>query len=128
MVDFSVIREMAERIAMACRPRRVVLFGSYARGDAGPHSDVDFLVVQETDLPRPKRSAPLYSLLRDYPCSKDILVFTPREVRDDAGLPHSVVTTAFREGKVLYEESGACRTVGAENSSPRREPCKGDRP
>ncbi len=104
MVDFAVIKEMAERIVVACRPRRVVLFGSYARGDAGPDSDVDFLVIQETEAPRPKRSAPLYSLLRDYPCSKDILVFTPREVEDDAGLPHSMVTTALREGRVLYEE------------------------
>ena len=100
----SIIKEMADRIVAMSHPLRVILFGSYARGDAGPHSDVDLLVIQETGLPRPKRSVPLYSLLRDYPYSKDILVYTPREVEDDAALPHAFVTTALREGMVLYEK------------------------
>jgi len=104
MVDIGMIQEMVRRIVAAVDPVRVVLFGSQARGGAGPESDLDFLIIQETDLPRPKRSAPLYSLLRDFPCSKDILVYTPREVEEDAALPHALVTTALREGKVLYEK------------------------
>lgn len=103
MIDTHIIQEMADRIVAHASPIRVVLFGSHARGDAQSDSDVDFLVIQETDLPRPKRSAPLYSLLRGYPCSKDIVVYTPREVADDRNLPHAFVTTALREGKVLYE-------------------------
>ncbi|MFH0980605.1 MAG: nucleotidyltransferase domain-containing protein [Planctomycetota bacterium] len=103
-MDLPAIQNMVDQIVAAVRPLRVVLFGSHARGEAQPGSDVDLLVIQETDLPRPKRSVPLYSLLRAYPCSKDILVYTPREVEADRGLPHSLVMTAIREGKVLYEK------------------------
>jgi len=104
MIEGQILREMVDRIVAVAHPETVVLFGSHARGDAGAHSDVDFLVIQETDLPRPKRSVPLYATLRDYPYSKDILVYTPEEVGAYRNLPNSFVMTALREGKVLYEK------------------------
>ena len=58
----------------------MILFGSYARGDADENSDVDFLVVAESDLPRFKRSRGLYKLIRPHPFGMDILVYTPAEL------------------------------------------------
>lgn len=95
---------MVDRIVEIARPIKVILFGSRARGDAGESSDVDLLIIQETDQPRPKRGLPLYSALRHYHCSKDILVYTPEEVDDYRNLPHSFIMTVMREGKVLYEK------------------------
>ena len=103
MVERSAIDEMANRIAERFRPERIILFGSYARGDANEASDVDFLVVLRTDLPKPKRSAPIYSLLRDYPCGKDILVYSPEEIEEYQGLPTTLIHRALAEGIVLHE-------------------------
>ncbi len=104
MLSQDTVREVTRRIAEAARPELIVLFGSQARGTAGESSDLDLLVIQRTTLTRPKRSAPLYSKLRDFPFSKDIVVFTPEEVEEYRNLPMSFVMTALREGKVLYEK------------------------
>ena len=103
IIPRETIEEMARKIAERFHPEKIILFGSYARGDATGNSDVDLLVIAETSLPKPKRSAPMYSLLRDYPCSKDILVYTPREAEEYRDLPAALIGRAFREGVLLYE-------------------------
>jgi hypothetical protein len=65
---------------------------------------VDLLVITESRLPRFKRASPLYGSLRDIPVAMDILVFTPEEVREWSQVPEALVTTALRQGKVLYEK------------------------
>lgn len=102
-IDPSIIQEMANCIAERFDPQRIILFGSYARGDAHPMSDVDLLVVLDTTLPKPKRSAPMYSLLRHYPYSKDILVYTSAELDKYKDLPMSLAARALAEGITLYE-------------------------
>ncbi|NQT00575.1 MAG: nucleotidyltransferase domain-containing protein [Planctomycetes bacterium] len=57
-----------------------MLFGSYARGNADENSDVDFLVIAESGLPRFKRSYRLYKLFEPYLFDMDILVYTPVKV------------------------------------------------
>ena len=103
MVTRQTIQEMAGKIAREFHPEKIILFGSYARGDANEASDVDLLVVIETQMPKPKRSAPMYSLLRDYPYAKDIVVYNPEEVQEYQPLPMSLIHRAFVEGVVLYE-------------------------
>ena len=58
------IRRVAERIGRQADAEQVILFGSYARGEATEHSDVDLLVIAPSDLPRFKRSRALYKSLR----------------------------------------------------------------
>ncbi len=55
------------------------LFGSYARNEATDDSDVDILLIMDSDLPRPKRAALAYRVLRSWKVPKDILVYTPQE-------------------------------------------------
>ena len=103
MISRETIAEMARKLAERFAPRKIILFGSHARGETDERSDVDFLVIAETTLPRTRRSVAMYSLLREYPYSKDILVYTPEEVRERAEMPCSPVAAALREGVVLYE-------------------------
>lgn len=104
VVTRQEIQELADQISQSCDPDLVILFGSHARGDATENSDVDLLVVAHSSLPKPKRSVPLYSLLRDYPFSKDILVYTPEEIDDYRHLRASLIHRALKEGVVLYEK------------------------
>jgi len=87
------------------QPERIVLFGSRARGTERPGSDFDLLVIKESDEPRYRRSAPLYTKLADLPVDVEIVVYTPEEVHDWSQVPQAFVSTALREGKVLYERA-----------------------
>ena len=70
MIELAEIRRVAERLGQASNAETVILFGSHARGEAAESSDVDLLIVAESDLPRFKRSPPLYRMLRPYPTRK----------------------------------------------------------
>lgn len=89
-------------MGIAADAQCVLLFGSHARGEAGENSDVDLMVIAESNLPRFKRSRELYKLIKPYPFAMDILVYTPQEVERGKRSPVSFVSTALREGKPLY--------------------------
>jgi predicted nucleotidyltransferase len=101
-VDDRLLQEIVRRIRAAGRPQRIVLFGSRARGDARPDSDLDLLIIEESSEPRHKRPVPyLRALLGLFP-AKDVLVYSPAEVAAWADVPNAFVTTVLREGKTLY--------------------------
>lgn len=101
----DLVHEIVARIVAAARPERIVLFGSRARGQHRPDSDIDLLVIQKSNLPRHRRSIPIYQALIGLPVEVDweIIVYTPAEVHEWSQVPQAFVTTALREGKVLYE-------------------------
>lgn len=102
-VTDALLREIVRRIRMTGNPTAIILFGSRARGDACPDSDIDILIIEETRLPRHRRSAAYRRALAGVFPAKDIVVWTPAEVQEWADTPNAFITTALREGKVLYE-------------------------
>jgi len=105
MVAFSEIKDVARRIGQETGAEAVVLFGSHARGQAGMHSDVDLLVIAESDLPRHKRSRQLHLMFKPYPFAMDILVYTPNEVETEREFELSFISRVLREGKRLYGQA-----------------------
>jgi predicted nucleotidyltransferase len=105
MVDTSqLVPEIVSRIRQAVNPDRIVLFGSRARGDANAQSDFDILIIAPSTLPRWKRTPPIYRLLAGMGASKDIVWWTPEEVEEWRTVRSHFITTALREGHVLYEK------------------------
>lgn len=97
---------VVERVVEGFDPLKVVLFGSRARGDAGPHSDVDLLVVMPDGIDDERRvTVEIRRLLRDMPVAKDVVVTTPEEIERRGDLVGTVLRPALREGKVLYERA-----------------------
>ena len=103
VTEEGVLKEAIARMVAAGDPLQVVLFGSRARGDAHPDSDSDFLVIEDSTLPRYQRAAKYRRALIGLLPSKDILVWTPAEAAEWSDVPQALVTTALNEGVVLYE-------------------------
>lgn len=99
----GLLDEIVERILQVGSPQRIVVFGSRARGDARDDSDLDLLIVEDSDLPRYRRP-PRYlrALVGAFP-AKDVVVWTPHEVEAWRNVPNAFVTTALREGRTIYE-------------------------
>ncbi len=105
-VNQDLVADIVRRIVETARPQKIILFGSRARGDARPNSDFDVLVIKESDEPRYRRDAPLYVALAGLNVPVDVMVYTPEEVREWSAVPLAFITTAVREGKVVYEREG----------------------
>lgn len=94
----SVIRQIVEQF----RPQKVILFGSYAYGRPTSDSDVDLLVIMETDL-RPVEQAVEIRRRVDFPFPVDLLVRTPRQVQERLAMGDPFWKEVLSRGKVCYE-------------------------
>ncbi len=98
----DAIAEMVKRIVRRFDPDKIILFGSHARGTAGPDSDVDLLVVMHANGSKRGRAVEIYGLLAGMGVPKDVVVVTPEEFDRYRNVPGTVIRSALREGKVLY--------------------------
>jgi uncharacterized protein len=105
VLDGELIEEVVRTIVNALRPKRVVLFGSHARGDAGPDSDLDLMIEMETELPFLERSLAVDRLFRHRLWALDAVVYTPAEVLRDANRPGTLLSMIEREARTLYDQS-----------------------
>jgi predicted nucleotidyltransferase len=99
----AVLSEVVRRLVEAYRPERIYLFGSVARGDAGPDSDYDILVVVPDDAPPERlRSRLAYRALRGTGTAADIVVWPKSGFERRAHVISSLPATVTREGMLLY--------------------------
>jgi predicted nucleotidyltransferase len=94
---------MTDRIVQNFQPIRLILFGSHARGEANPHSDIDLLVVFPQAPDKRQTAIEIRRALADLPGCKDIIVTTPDEISRRGHIVGTVLRSALREGQVLYE-------------------------
>lgn len=106
-VSDKLIDEMARQVVREVAPQRIILFGSWARGEANERSDVDLLVVEREPFgenrSRRHEAARIWRCLSGFRVPADILVYSTDEVAQWKDASHHVVAEALREGKVLYE-------------------------
>ena len=101
MANPSVLDEIVRRIVQAARPERIILFGSAARGECGPDSDIDLLIVK-SNVHRRRLAMDLYEALADIEQAVDLIVATPEDIERYGQSPALVLESALREGKLLY--------------------------
>lgn len=104
--DDRLIREMVDTIVREADPDTVILFGSRARGDARPDSDVDLLIVEPAAFgpqnSRRNETARLYLALRKLAMPKDLLIYSRDEFERFKESPQHIVARARQEGVVLH--------------------------
>lgn len=98
----ETIRRMGRLIVDLFHPQRIILFGSHARGTAGPDSDVDLLVVMDVTDSRRWTGAKIGAALHGFSISKDIIVTTPEAYRVRQEIPGTIERSASLEGRVLH--------------------------
>lgn len=92
---------IGRRIMEAAHPEKIILFGSAARGETGPDSDLDLLVIKSCPHRR-KLAVKLYETIGGLGCPVDIIAVTPEDIERYGYSPALVIEPALREGKVLY--------------------------
>ena len=98
-----VLTEVVRRLVEAYRPDYIYLFGSVARGDAGPDSDYDIMVVVPDDTPPElRRSHAAYVALWGTGVASDVLVWTASQFDSRVHLAASLPATVIREGRLLH--------------------------
>ena len=98
-----LLGEIVRRLTEVYRPERIYLFGSTARGDAGPDSDYDLMIVLPDDAPVDKKDPGIgYTAVEGLPRSGDFLIWTHRSFDSRLHLKASLPSTVLREGMLLY--------------------------
>ena len=104
-----ILEEMVKEIVKSVDPEQIILFGSQVKGDEGPGSDIDLLIVEshpfEKGRSRRKEMARIWRTLARFNIPKDILVYSQDEVEYWKDSLNNIVDRAVREGRVLYERS-----------------------
>ena len=101
MADAAILQKIVHRIVEKAHPERIVLFGSAARNQTGPHGDIDLLIVK-SGAHRRHLAMDLYEELADVGVAVDLVVATPEDIERFGNSPALVFESALREGRVIY--------------------------
>src|SRR3990172_3548139 len=95
------IQTITKQIVEKYKPEKVILFGSAARGEFKPESDLDFLIIKKTSKKKVERMREIADLVsRKTP--SDFLVYTPEELEKRLSIGDYFVEDVLKEGRILY--------------------------
>ena len=102
VLDPSILDDIIRRIVEVAQPQQIILFGSAARGDMNPHSDVDLLIVKD-GTHRRHLASQVYENLYGVGAPVDVVVVTPADVERYRNSHALIIKPALLEGRVVYE-------------------------
>jgi predicted nucleotidyltransferase len=102
MIDERKLQEAVQRIVVVAQPSRVLLFGSYGRGDADEDSDLDLIVIKRHVDDRGEEMVRLRGAVGHIGTGVDVLVYSEAEVEERRDWCTSPIYWALREGRTLY--------------------------
>ncbi len=104
MIDQNTIKQVVDLIVDEYKPERIILIGSYCKGNPTLDSDLDLIVVsdREAHLARRRRGLSILNRLKGFHFSKDILVYTNDEINQWKDVKSAFITSAISDGVVLY--------------------------
>ena len=103
MIETVQINDIVNRIALNYNPDKIILFGSYAHGNYSDNSDLDFILVKDTNTPKHKRGLEVRRLFYGLPISMDFKIYTSSEFSNELSNQYSFLYSAIKGSKTLYE-------------------------
>ena len=101
----EVLQEIIHRIVDVAHPERIIMFGSAARGEMGPNSDVDLLVIKDGEYDQIKITCNIYINMIGVEQAVDIILATPEELEKYKNIDYLIISPAFKEGKEVYHDT-----------------------
>ncbi|MBM4048046.1 MAG: nucleotidyltransferase domain-containing protein [Planctomycetes bacterium] len=101
----DTLREIIRRIVEVAHPERIILFGSAARGEVGPNSDVDVLVVKSGQFDHSRLVGDIYMNMHGLGQAVDVVLATPEQIERYRNTHCLVIAPALRDGKEVYRDS-----------------------
>jgi len=98
----EVLDEIIRRVVEVAQPEKIILFGSAARGEMGPNSDVDLLVIKSDVVHRGRLAEAIYMNLIGVGQAVDVIVVTPEDVERYRNAIGLIIEPALKEGRVVY--------------------------
>ena len=105
MLTKKLLQKTISAIIKSVNPKKVILFGSYAREEADEESDLDLLVIEEKTVNRGKEMVKIRNAIGDIGVGVDILVYSEKDIKELGHLRSSTLYWALKEGKILYENT-----------------------
>jgi predicted nucleotidyltransferase len=105
MIEDSSVNEVISKIVDCYKPEKIIIFGSYARNEHTRDSDLDLLIVKDTDQSFVQRQRSVRSLFDKQMFAMDILVYTPAEFEKQRNWLNNIINIAIKTGKLVYERS-----------------------
>jgi uncharacterized protein len=102
MVTREQIEQIVNRVVTNYHPEKIILFGSYAYGEPKEHSDIDLVIIKDSNLPRYQRGREVRKYLRGMKVAVDLVVYTREEVEKWKHVKPAFISTVFEKGEVLY--------------------------
>lgn len=104
MITHQQISKIINKIVMNYLPEKIILFGSYAYGNPNTNSDLDLLIVKDSNIPRYKRGREVRKYLRGLKVPIDLIVYTNEEIQKWSNVKTAFITSIIKKGKVLYDK------------------------
>ena len=101
-VNQELLEEIIRRVVQTAQPEKIILFGSAARGEMGPNSDVDLLVIKRGKFDQGRLTGDIYLGLHGVGQAVDVIVVTPEQVEQHRDRPWLVIAPALRDGREVY--------------------------
>jgi predicted nucleotidyltransferase len=102
-ISEALIQQITEKIVRQCHPHKIILFGSWAWGKPQQDSDLDLLVIMDSEVARPDiRAMEMSALFDDVDCPMDLIVYTPKEVATCLQKQNPFIRDILERGRLLY--------------------------
>lgn len=98
----EIIGKIVEEIKTCYQPQKIILFGSYTRGETTEDSDIDLFLIMESNLRRDERAREVLKIFSDRTFPIDIIVYTPEEVEQSLKRGNPFIKEILSKGRVLY--------------------------
>jgi uncharacterized protein len=103
MIANGQVNEIVTKIARNYKPDRIILFGSNAMGNSNEDSDLDFILIKDTGLPKHKRGLEVRKLFYGLPVPMDLKIYSSQEFQVEQSNKYSFLNSALKNSKTLYE-------------------------